>query len=320
MNIKVFICAFVFFITFSITVYAQEVKEEDISRVKNYATNYNDRDAQSLLGRWYEEGKYVEKSLNSAYYWFSRAAEKGDVYAICRLAVYYIDGNEVVKKDVEKSLSLFKKAARLNSSYANTMLGAFYFRSDNEYIDGYRIDGINGDDEKSFQYFKEGALQGHYLSKFHLAYCYARGKGVESDSIKALIWIDRTIKGKYYRAYYLKGLMYENGWSVSRDLSYAYQMYEEGYRYNEKLSTYKLSLCYKDGIGINKDLYKALSIIQKAIDLDFNDPNFIDTKGEILWMLGRTEQAKQVWNEVKKISPKYYDKHNTALNKYILGD
>ena len=73
---------------------------------------------------------------------------------------------------------------------------------------------------------------------------------------------------------------------------------------------------------IEKNLTNALEKAKEAIDLSRNDPNsyaiamILDTKAEILWKLGRTDEAVNTINMAISIDPnsEYYKKQKEKFS------
>ena len=57
----------------------------------------------------YDDGKGVPQDYTKAVFWYTKAAEQGDISAQCRLGKMFLDG-EGVTKDSEKALYWFTRA------------------------------------------------------------------------------------------------------------------------------------------------------------------------------------------------------------------
>ena len=80
----------------------------------------------------------------------------------------------------------------------------------------------------------------------------------------------------------------------------------------------------KDAKNLNEKAYEfakndnfgeAIATIDKAINLCPNDPNYYDSKGELLLNMGDKDGAKAMWEKVVSLDPKFSEK-KTAL--YLL--
>ena len=68
----------------------------------------------------------------------------------------------------------------------------------------------------------------------------------------------------------------------------------------------------------NDNFGEAIATIDKAINLCPNDPNYYDSKGEILYNMGDKDGAKGMWDKVVSLDPKYSEK-NTILYKFLFN-
>ena len=71
-------------------------------------------------------------------YWFNKAAEQGVAHAQRNMGIFYAMGLGGLKKDVNKALELWKKAAEAGDSEAQYALGSCY-AGDVEYYDPDKI-------------------------------------------------------------------------------------------------------------------------------------------------------------------------------------
>ncbi|MBY0572212.1 MAG: sel1 repeat family protein, partial [Undibacterium sp.] len=73
----------------------------------------------------FEEGIGVDRDLEKATYWYTRAANFGNLAAMNNLAVKYINGSGV-KRDTQKAISLYEAAAKKGETMAQKNLGKIY--------------------------------------------------------------------------------------------------------------------------------------------------------------------------------------------------
>lgn len=127
------------------------------------------------------------------------------------------------------------------------------------------------------KYYKNAAENGNAKYQILLAFAYLDGKdGIAKDEAKAAEWFRKAA---------------EQGDASS---------------YNQ--------LAY---IEARKGHYdEAIAIIDKAIKLKPDDPNYYDSKGEIMSMKGDKEGAKAMWEKVISLDPKYSE-NNSPLYQYL---
>lgn len=143
-------------------------------------------DAQYDLAECYYEGYGIEKDLEKAYFWYSKAADQGDAEAIYSLGWMYMNG-EFVAKNFDKGFQLYTTAAEKGSSSAQFAIGELYY-------DGEQV---NKDYEKAYKWFLKAAEQDHDEAQFSLGWMYQHGQGVEEDLNKAKMWYKKAADNEY---------------------------------------------------------------------------------------------------------------------------
>ncbi len=86
--------------------------------------------AAFLLGQLYEQGQGVSKSAGTAFRYYKLAAGMGQLDALNKLGLIYRDGNKEIdlKRNYEKSIELFEKAAIAGSPEGQYRLADMYRR------------------------------------------------------------------------------------------------------------------------------------------------------------------------------------------------
>lgn len=242
MNInKLYICLILLVIFIFPNLLSQNIKD-----LKFEADYRNDVRSQNKLGLCYENGEGVDKDIETAEYWYKKAANNGYEYAQYNLGKLYYYGNFGQNKK-DEGIKWFFKAAKNHHPYTNLLLGKFYLKG--EYFDQNY--------SKAIKYFKDGAFLGNSEAMHYLGYCHAKGIGTPQDSIKALIWFDRAIDNNFQFSNYWKGYMYEHGLAVSPNIDKAVEYYYEGAQKNDSDCQYSMALCYANGKGVSVDQDKA---------------------------------------------------------------
>lgn len=78
------------------------------------------------LGDIYDQGKYVKRDINKAIHYYLRAAKHNNNDALYNLGnIYYYD--DIVERDIDKAIHFYSLAANLNDSYAQNKLGEIYY-------------------------------------------------------------------------------------------------------------------------------------------------------------------------------------------------
>lgn len=113
--------------------------------------------SQHQVGIRYLLGKGVDKNLNQAIYWLTKASEQGYADAQYLLGLAYQNGEGVVK-DVHIAISWFLKAANQDNANAQFSLGLLYATEKS----------IGVDLSASKKWFKKAAAQGHEKAQRYL--------------------------------------------------------------------------------------------------------------------------------------------------------
>jgi len=193
--------------------------------------------AQLNLGMYYNQ-LTDKNSLKQAFYWYTKAANNGNVAAMNNLANMYYFGQSI-KHDYQKAASLYKKAALKDDMLAQYNLSMMYYMG--EYL------SKNGD--KSAYWLKKSAINGYKIAQLKLANFYKDGNNilVNKDLKKALYWYFKSAKQKYPPAQYYVGYCYFYGYGIKKDIKKAaYWMNlakENGYN-NAKLFMKRQKLYY----------------------------------------------------------------------------
>ena len=109
-------------------------------------------------------------------------AERGDVYAQYKLAVYY-DGKSILY--FEEALQWYKRSAEQDYAPAQYNLAHMYYKG--------RM-GVQKDFEKAFQWMQRSAEQGYVQSQYNLAVMYYKGRGTEKDLNQAFYWMEKAVR------------------------------------------------------------------------------------------------------------------------------
>lgn len=82
-----------------------------------------DAEVQNSIGILFDNGIMVKKDIEKAVYWFNRAAEQGDDLALSNLADILRKGSQGYPKDLKRAFELYK---RCGLPYAHYRVGEFY--------------------------------------------------------------------------------------------------------------------------------------------------------------------------------------------------
>jgi TPR repeat protein len=157
--------------------------------------------AMRHIGEMYESGELGEKkNIEKAIFWYKKAANLNDPHSFVSLGlIYYYD-----KKDNKKALKYFQTAYNLGErDLAAASLGNMY----------YNGEGVQQDYKKAAHYLEEAAQKGNDMASNLLAILYVQGKGVKMDKMKAYnLWLEAAKRGDEVSQKNLDILCKESPW------------------------------------------------------------------------------------------------------------
>ena len=138
------------------------------------------------------------------------------------------------------------------------------------------------DYEEAFDWFMKAAEGGNASAQYKLGLCYLDGKGVSQDSLECFNWINKAAVQGHVAA------------------------------------LNQLAYCYAEGIGTDADMSMAHATIDKAIQIEPDEANLYDSKGEFYMMAGDKENALKMYEEVIGMDSTFYvDVQGSKLYHYI---
>ena len=159
------------------------------------------------------------------------------------------------------------------------------------------------DGEETLEFCRELAESGHPQCQVNMGNYYREGDLVKRNPRVAFCWYMRAAKQGYWYGQFLVADCYFEGDGVKQDYKEAVKWYESGVaqfdnehydRVDEEVedmstytAVYRLTQCYREGLGVKKDLEKAAEWYDKAgwhskaelirtygDDADEHDPDF----------------------------------------------
>jgi len=237
-------------------------------------------------------------------------ALKGDVEAQYTVGCCYLEGIGTEVNEY-KAFEWCKKAALQGDADSQSYIGWCYFAGI----------GTEKNENKGFEWSLKAARQGDAQAQYDVGASYKFGIGTEKNEYKAFEWyMKAALQGNADAQCYV-GLSYMDGIGVEK--------YEnEGFKWLSKSAAQgyangfnNLAYCYMQGKGVAIDKDKAWECLNKALELEPQEPMFLDSKGEFYSMENNREKALEVYEEIKKIAPNYYDNDNNVspFFSYIKG-
>ena len=174
------------------------------------------------------------------------------------------------------------------------------------------------DYEEAFDWFMKAADGGNAAAQYNLGRCYRNGWGVASDSLESFNWFMKAAEGGNASAQYKLGLCYLDGKGVVPDSLESFKWINKAAEQNHTGALNQLAYCYAEGIGTDADMSMAHATIDKAIQMDPDEANLYDSKGEFYMMVGDREKAREMYRKVMEKNPAFYEEFTwSRLYQYI---
>ena len=167
---------------------------------------------------------------------------------------YYYSIGLGVKKNNEKALEQYKKAAVKGLVKAQSRIGDWY----------YRGDCVEQDCYEAFNWYLLAAVQGDAYSKYRLGYMYYHGEGVKRDFNEALKWFMEAAEQDYSYSQYWVGKMYDYGEGVEEDKAEALKWYIKAAEQRNDEALFRIGEMYYFGVGVKVDQKVAEQYLRKA--------------------------------------------------------
>ena len=122
------------------------------------------------------------------------------------------------------------------------------------------------DYKQAIEWYQKAANQGHAPAQYNLGVMYKNGYNVTKDDARALEWYQKSANQGYAPAQNSLGLSYSFGSGVTRDETKALEWYQKSANQGYAPAQCNLGNMYLFGHGVAKDYAKALDLFKKAIN------------------------------------------------------
>lgn len=235
-------------------------KSTEIEAKISTAAEQGDPDALIAIGHLYERGACISAAVG----WYDRAAKRGNIDALVRLAWFYFDGGGVLR-DRAYAFELFRCAADQGDFRAQLQLAWMY-------ENGIGV-GCNQQIGRELTRKTEETTNTEKLRE--LAFMYSRGNGVERSEKKAAQLYRKAAELGDSFAQYILGNSYEQGEGVAKNYKMAASWYRKAAEQNESSAQYSLAILYLNGKGVSKDVDEAVRWCSEAAEQDDADALFL---------------------------------------------
>lgn len=250
-------------------------------------------EAQSAvkLGQLFEDGEEgVPKNPATAFSWFSRAAELGDLFGLEKMAWDLVNGAGT-PINLKEGAKRFREAADRGSGYAMYNLGWMHERgigtpkADGQAVVWYQKGaeagheeamtalgwlmengrGLPKDEAGAAQLYFRASEQGNAQAKCNLGWLFVEGRGVAMKSIPvALDLLTTAAEMGNARAMGNLGYLHENGIEISKNTEVAFSYFKRSAELGDAQSQAHLGWMLETGTGTPRDVGAASSWYERA--------------------------------------------------------
>ena len=231
--------------------------EKEIENLKTLAPA-DSVEVQHQLALMYYNGRRIEKDLDKAFQWMSKAAKQAYAPAQYQLAMMYYNA-EGTEKNWDKAFQWMSKTAKQAYAPAQYQLAMMY----------YNAEGTEKDWNKAFQWMSKAAEQVYAPAQHGLALMYYNAEGTEKNWDKAFQWLSKAAELDYAPAQHQLVLMYYNGEGTEKNWDKAFQWMSKAVEQAYAPAQHGLALMYFYGEGTEKNWDKAFQWMSKAAELDY---------------------------------------------------
>jgi TPR repeat protein len=219
------------------------------------AAKNGDPQANTLIGRIYEEGYGVPKDEKLAAQWYAKGAELGDVEAVFALGVLAAQGRGLTKDDAAAA-RYFDAAAAKGHTLAAYNLALMFLKGSGKPENPYR----------AFVLMRYAAENGVVAAQYDLGTLYTTGTGTDPNAFEAAKWIGKAAIAGNLDATVEYAVLLFKGHGVPPDQKRGAALFRTAAEKGVPVAQNRLARCYSHGAGVQKNLDEAAKwhLIAKA--------------------------------------------------------
>lgn len=235
--------------------YQQQDYDTAFIQLSISAAQGND-DAYYALATMYKAGLGVDRNLETALYFFQKAALRDHADAHYVLARLYEEGSDPIVADKPLALFHYYRAAFLKHPEALTDLAYFYARG--SYLEK--------NSEKAVKFYQQAAQLGQPQAQLSLGLYYDQ-QAEDHDLEKALFWYQKAADNGVSLALTRLGQIYDKAESPYYDEEKALEHFKIAAAAQELSAILELSHKYINGLGVDKDVQTGISYLTLAAEM-----------------------------------------------------
>lgn len=243
-----YICSVTFFLLLSLTIAYKLEAQDTPDSIAKIETLINFDDIELIdPGRDGHIGDTYSAELEEY-------AINGNSAAQNHLGMCYMEGVGV-SQDFQKGLYWLTKAVENGNNKAYNSLGWCYEKGI----------GVEKNEFQAYSFYKTSALKGCGLAYVNLAQCYMKGFGTQPDTIKAIAWFEKGAELGYRIAQTNAGFL--NFYKGDFPKAVHWLTLAANNQDPSPNAIELLAYCYEEGLGVPKDINKAIELYKEAYRL-----------------------------------------------------
>lgn len=229
--------------------------EQNIEKAKEIFlafSEYNTQNQRNLGVIFYKGTPSCKPNEEEAIYWFTKAANNGDITSMLHLGKIYKN------LDKEKAMEWYRKAGSLDHKKAAYSYAFHLYQ--------YKIDW-----NESFKWMKCSAENKHVPAQFLLGLFYKCGIGTPVAHDKAFYWFNIAAENGYEQSYSHIGRYYRDERIIKIDYENALFWFEKAIA-SQNINVrgealYDYGVMYLDGLGVKKNKIRAIGYLLESKEL-----------------------------------------------------
>lgn len=296
----------------------------DTDNEKRTPTNHNNK-----YEKWCIKGDnyYNSQIFEKAFFWYSKAAEKGSAYAQSKVGTMYFDGTGC-DQSFERAIFWYKKASNQGNAEGQLQLGIIYCNGSSS---------LGKDTIQAVTWIMKAIEQRSNDALLAMGLMYLNDYCIKPDFTKAVYWYKRLAE---------KGVT--DGWGLS-NISYGYEVATRHFKFQEYEKAINILECSKEDLtnlnirihdtSLLIDIYQLLADSYFEIEDDVNSMTYyqitidllkkykkydINTTSEIYYKMGGIYKKWDVFDLAIDCYDKAFNNGNNTLDRvsavYLLKD
>jgi uncharacterized protein len=200
----------------------------------------------------------IEKKPEAAFGFYKKAAEKGDVMGMIKVANMLSDGVGVPAKEPKEAFTWYEKAAKAGSPAGMFALSVAYDKGT----------GVTANPKESRTNLLNAAIGGFPVAMRQLGENYRDGKGVFKDMLASITWLQKALQAGDGQSAMILSEMLEKGEDLPKNLKASNELLTQVAAAGSAEAQVRLADNHEKGLGTPQDLIRSYALLLAAGDYE----------------------------------------------------